>query len=59
MFTRFSLYGLLIAGWLAWSQYSGWSIDRARQLKGVPKSIRENPGAWRSHYGGWRYIGGK
>jgi hypothetical protein len=56
----FSIYGLLVAGWVGYSQWSGWSIDRVNELKNVPKSIRDNPGAWRSHYGGLgRYYGGK
>ncbi|MBS1830959.1 MAG: hypothetical protein JST93_37040 [Acidobacteria bacterium] len=56
----FSIYGLLVAGWVGYSQWSGWSIDRVNELKNVPKSIRDNPGAWRSHYGGvGRYYGGK
>ena len=56
----FSIYGLLVAGWVGYAQWSGWSIDRVNELKNVPKSIRDNPGAWRSHYGGYgRYYGGK
>lgn len=60
MKSLFSIYGLLVAGWVGYSQWSGWSIDRVNELKNVPKSIRDNPGAWRSHYGGYgRYSGGK
>lgn len=60
MRSLFSIYGLLVAGWVGYSQWSGWSIDRVNELKNVPKSIRDNPGAWRSHYGGvGRYYGGK
>lgn len=57
----FSIYGLLIAGTVGWSQWRGWSFDRVNELKNVPRSIRDNPGAWRSHYGGGigRYSGGK
>jgi hypothetical protein len=59
--SMFSIYGLLIAGFVGWSQWRGWSLDRVNELKNVPKSIRDNPGAWRSHYGGsvGRYYGGK
>jgi hypothetical protein len=60
----FTLYGLLISGWVGWSQYRGWSLDRVSEIREVPKSIRDNPGAWRSHYrssgsGFGRYYGGK
>ncbi len=60
--SMFSTYGLLIAGWVGWSQFRGWSLDRVNEVKDVPKSIRDNPGAWRSHYYGGgigRYTGGK
>lgn len=59
--SMFSIYGLLIAGVVGWSQWRGWSLDRVNELKNVPRSIRDNPGAWRSHYGGGigRYSGGK
>jgi hypothetical protein len=61
MMRMFSIYGLLIAGFVSWSQWRGWSFDRVNELRNVPKSIRDNPGAWRSHYGGstGRYYGGK
>ncbi|MBV6431104.1 MAG: hypothetical protein IANPNBLG_01226 [Bryobacteraceae bacterium] len=57
----FSIYGLLIAGFVGYSQWRGWSLDRVNEVRNVPKSIRDNPGAWRSHYGGGigRYYGGK
>lgn len=68
----FSIYGLLIAGSVAMSQWRGWSLDKVNEVRDVPRSIRDNPGAWRPHYsGGWgfgswgsggsggRYSGGK
>jgi hypothetical protein len=57
----FTLYAMLIAAGVSWSQWRGWSFDRVNELRDVPKSIRDNPGAWRSHYGGYagRYYGGK
>lgn len=62
MRAMFSIWGLLVASFVGWSQFRGWSFDRVREQKNVPKSIRDNPGAWRSHYGyygGGRYYGGK
>jgi hypothetical protein len=57
----FSIYGLLVASFVGYSQWRGWSLDRVNEVRNVPKSIRDNPGAWRSHYGGGigRYYGGK
>lgn len=57
----FSIYGLFIAGFVGWTQFRGWSPDKVNEVKNVPKSMRDNPGAYRSHYGGGvgRYVGGK
>jgi hypothetical protein len=56
----FLLYGLLLLGTTGYLEYTGKSFDRVNQQKVSPKSIRDNPGAYRSAYGGYsRYIGGK
>lgn len=54
------LYGLLVLGGASGLQYSGYSLNRVTEVKNVPKSVRENPGVYRSHYG-WlpRWFGGK
>ena len=53
-------YSLLILGLTGTAEYRGWTFTQARELREVPRSIRNNPGAFRSHYGGYsRYIGGK
>jgi hypothetical protein len=53
-------YGLLVLGLFATSEYRGWSMTQVNQLKDVPKSIRDNPGAYRSHYAYYHhYTGGK
>jgi hypothetical protein len=42
------------------AEYRGWSLASVNQQRVLPKSIRDNPGAYRSSYGGYsRYIGGK
>ena len=43
------------------AEYRGWSFcTRVNEVKNVPKTVRDNPGAYRSHYGGYsRYVGGK
>jgi hypothetical protein len=54
------LYGLLLLGATSVAEYRGWSLSSVNQLKNVPKTVRDNPGAYRSHYGFYpRYVGGK
>jgi len=56
----FLTYGVLVIGLASFAQYRGWSFARINEQKVLPKSIRDNPGAYRSTYGGYsRYIGGK
>lgn len=56
----FLLYGILLLGGSTYAEYRGWNLSRVNQQKVLPKSIRDNPGAYRSTYGGFsRYIGGK
>jgi len=56
----FFVYGLLVLGLTGYAEYRGWSWSRANQQHVVPESIRDNPGAYRSSYGGYsRYVGGK
>ena len=56
----FVIYGVLLLGLTGTAEYQGWSWSRVDQTKVLPKSIRDNPGAYRSSYGGYsRYIGGK
>jgi hypothetical protein len=56
----FVIYGALLLGLTGAAEYQGWSWSKVDQTKVLPKSIRDNPGAYRSSYGGYsRYIGGK
>ncbi|MFZ5928863.1 MAG: hypothetical protein ACOYX1_15620 [Acidobacteriota bacterium] len=54
------LYGLLVLGSSFGAGRMGWFASSATEIKNVPKSIRENPGVYRSHYS-WlpRWFGGK
>lgn len=53
-------YGAVLLAFTGWAEYRGWSLDRATEIRGVPRTVRDNPGAYRSHYAGFpRYIGGK
>jgi hypothetical protein len=54
------IYGFLVLGSVAMAQYRGWSMDTMNEVKNVPKSIRDNPGAYRSIYSSYHhYTGGK
>jgi hypothetical protein len=54
------LYGVLLLGVAGYAQYRGLSLTRVTEVRNVPLSIRDNPGAYRSIYSGSpRYFGGK
>ena len=56
------LYGMLLLGGLGFTAYDRTPFFGANvnEVKGVPKSVRDNPGAYRSIYGGYsHYVGGK
>jgi hypothetical protein len=54
------VYGLCLLGLTGIAEYRGWSLTRVNELKNVPKSVRDNPGAYRSHYMYYpRHVGGK
>jgi hypothetical protein len=53
-------YGLMLLGLTGYAEYRGMSLTPVNQLNNVPKSVRDNPGAYRSHYMFYpRHIGGK
>jgi hypothetical protein len=56
----FLMYGALVLGMLSYGQYRGLSFSAVNQLKNVPRSVRDNPGSYRSVYGSYHhYTGGK
>ena len=56
----FLLYGLAVLGAVSFAEYRGWSLNRVDQVLNVPRSIRDNPGSYRSVYGYYHhYTGGK
>ena len=57
---KFLGFGLMLLTGLTGMQWYGMGNVNPNELKNVPKTIRDNPGAWRSHYGySPRYVGGK
>lgn len=61
MIRRFYLlYGIAVLGLLATAQYRGWTLTSTDRLNNVPKSVRDNPGSYRSIYVFYHhYSGGK
>jgi hypothetical protein len=56
----FFVFGTILLTLVGYAEFRGYSLNKVNELKDVPKSIRDNPGAYRSHYGYVpRYIGGK
>ncbi len=54
------IYGVILIGLTGLAEYRGWSLTRVNELRNLPKSIRDNPGAYRAHYMHYpRHIGGK
>lgn len=54
------LFGLSVLGGAVWADQRGLSLTRPTEVRNVPTSIRDNPGAYRSLYRGTgRYFGGK
>lgn len=53
-------YSFLLLSLAGAAEYRGWSFTRVNEVKNVPRTVRDNPGAYRSHYSGYsRYTGGK
>jgi hypothetical protein len=53
-------YGIIVLAALSMAEYRGWSLMSANEIKNVPKSVRDNPGSYRSVYSSYHhYTGGK
>jgi hypothetical protein len=54
------LYSAAVLALLGAAEYRGWSMTNVTRNENVPRSVRDNPGAYRPVYGGLRrYPGGK
>ncbi|MGD0164751.1 MAG: hypothetical protein ABSB39_20065 [Candidatus Sulfotelmatobacter sp.] len=54
------LYGVIVLSTIGMAEYRGWSLDSVDEVKNVPRSVRDNPGSYRSVYGYYHhYTGGK
>jgi hypothetical protein len=53
-------YALAVLIVYAAACFRGWSFTSVDEVKDVPRTVRENPGSYRSHYvGTHHYTGGK
>ena len=53
-------YGLMVLALTGVAEYRGWSLISLNEVKDVPRSVRDNPGGYRSIYRGFpHYTGGK
>ena len=54
------IFGTAVVGLVAAAELSGWSPTSTEEVRGVPRSVRSNPGAYRAIYvGSGRYRRGK
>ncbi len=54
------IYSATLLAVMALAEWRGWHFGSLNQARETPRSIRDNPGAYRSTYGGYsRYTGGK
>ena len=54
------VYRIIALGLLGVAEHRGWSLNSVNEIKNVPKSVRDNPGSYRSVYGYYHhYTGGK
>lgn len=54
------LYGLIVLLGAGAAEYRGWSLATVNEVKNVPRSVRDNPGSYRSVYSSYHhYTGGK
>lgn len=55
-----TFYGIAIVLGLAAFDFGGLSFAEVDELEQVPKTVRSNPGSYRSHYNNYvHYSGGK
>jgi hypothetical protein len=58
----YTVFGALLIGLVLTAEVRGWTPMRPTEVKNVPRSIRDNPGAYRPHYrsfGTGTYMRGK
>ena len=56
----YAVFALILLVGLFLTDYRGWTFENVDEIKQVPKSVRNNPGVYRSHYQThYHFYGGK
>jgi hypothetical protein len=56
----YMIYGLAVIAFMGMAQYRGWNLSQLNQARSIPRTVRDNPGAFRPMYSDSpRYSGGK
>jgi hypothetical protein len=50
----YRLWAIAVLAWLGQALLFGWSWADVDEVKQVPKTVRDNPGSYRSHYSSYR-----
>ena len=59
-YAGYLIYSMMMLSTAVVAEFRGWTMSKVDQTKVVPKTVRDNPGAYRSHYAFYpRYVGGK
>ena len=59
-YAGYLIYSMSMLSTAVFAEYRGWTMSSVNQTKVAPKTVRDNPGAYRPHYGFYpRYVGGK
>jgi hypothetical protein len=54
------IYSLAVIGFMGMAEFRGWHLSQLNQSRSTPRSVRDNPGAFRPSYNASpRYSGGK
>jgi hypothetical protein len=55
----YGVFAALVLATLFWVHFTGWSVSGVTEAKPAPTSVRDNPGSYRSSYGGRSFTGAK
>jgi len=59
-YAGYLIYSMMMLTAATWAEFRGYTMSSVNQTKVAPKTVRDNPGAYRSHYAFYpRYVGGK
>jgi hypothetical protein len=59
-YTGFLIYSMMLLGGASYAEYKGLSLTPMSRVDNIPRTVRDNPGAYRSVYSNYsRYTGGK